>query len=369
MLSSNKSTEKTLSPKKKSVSTSDKAFTIALKKQVSDYFTSKNISIKGNRKLYVKSALLFTALAGMYFILLFVSVPAWMGILLCAMMGINLASIGFNVMHDGSHGSYSGKGWVNNLMAYSLNLMGGSAFFWKQKHNQIHHTYTNVEGLDDDIDLRPWIRTNTNQRRLWYHRYQHAYCLALYGFTYLLWVFVQDFRKYFTGKIGCTPVKKMNLREHFIFWGSKAIYLFIFIGLPVLQIGFWETLTGYLVISFVCGWVLSVVFQLAHVVEDTSFAVPDPNSIKLVKDWTRHQIATTANFSPESKIISWFTGGLNFQIEHHLFPKVSHIHYPAVSKIVKDACRGFNVRYIEYSTFFMALKSHVLYLKTVGIAP
>ena len=184
-----------------SFSNTNPDFSSALKNRVHEYFKSSGMKERGNTKLYFKTVILFSTAITTYLLLLFASLPAWAALPLCVLMGANLAAIGFNVMHDGGHGSYSNKHWVNEIMAYSLNLMGGSSFMWKQKHNVNHHTYTNVEGIDDDIDIQPWIRTNINQPRRWFHRYQHIYWALLYGFTYLIWVFMQDFRKYFSGRM------------------------------------------------------------------------------------------------------------------------------------------------------------------------
>lgn len=343
-------------------------FSLTLKKKIDEYFASEGKKQSGTFGLYLKTAILFAIGGAAYYLLVFGHIPIWVSILLCIVFGLDLAAIGFNVMHDGAHGSYSKKTWINEMMALTLNLMGGSSFMWKQKHNVNHHSYTNVDGLDDDIDIKPWIRTNENQPKYWYHRYQYLYWAFLYGFTYLLWVYNNDFRKYFTGKVGGLQIKKMSLKEHLIFWVSKIIYIFGFVVVPILEVGFLKSLIGYLIISFVCGWVLSVVFQLAHVVNETSFPLPDEKSNALEHEWTVHQITTTANFGTRSKILSWFVGGLNFQIEHHLFPKISHVHYPGISKIVKDVCHQYNIPYVEYSSMLRALKAHISYLKSVGVA-
>jgi linoleoyl-CoA desaturase len=282
------------------------------------------------------------------------------------LLGINLAGIGFNVMHDGAHGSFSRKTWVNELMGYSLNFMGGNVYLWKHKHNVNHHSFTNIEGMDDDIDIKPWIRVHSEQEKYWYHRFQHVYWIVLYGITYLLWVYVQDFKKYFTGKIGETTFKKMSAKEHVIFWASKLLYVGAFIVLPIFTVGWLNMLIGYLIVSFVCGFVIAVVFQLAHIVEDAAFETPNTPVYKIDNEWAVHQVQTTANFATKSKIVSWFTGGLNFQVEHHLFPRISHIHYPKINQFVKETCEQFGINYMEYPTVLAAVRSHVVHLKQVG---
>lgn len=341
-------------------------FTIALKKSVEEYFSSRNIKTTGNWKLYFKSAIVISSAIATYWVLLFIQPAAWISLLLCGLFGLNLAIIGFNAMHDGAHGSYSQKNWLNEIMAYTLNLMGGSSLMWKIKHNVIHHTYTNIEGQDDDIDIKPFIRTNEHQKKYWFHKYQHIYFPILYSLTLLWWVFQRDFSKYFSGKISGFKIKKMNFLEHAIFWFTKMVYVFVYLLLPMYMVGVGPAILGYLIASLVCGVVLAVVFQLAHVVEDADFPMPDANTNKMNETWVIHQFATTADFSTRSKIVSWLTGGLNFQLEHHLFPKISHIHYPAIHKVIQDLCKKYHVPIIEYPNLFKAIRSHVMYLRSVG---
>jgi linoleoyl-CoA desaturase len=353
---------------KVSFSGTNPGFSAALRQRVDNYFAQMGITPRGNWKLYLKTAVLVAVTSSAYVLLLFGSLPVWVSIILCVVLGAGLAGIGFNVMHDGAHGSYSGRQWVNDIMGHSLDLMGGSAFLWKQKHNVIHHTFTNVDGVDDDIDIKPWIRTNNNQPRKWFHRYQHIYWTVLYGMTYLIWVFQKDFSKYFAGKIGDIKIKKMAPKEHVIFWTSKALYFFLYLVLPIMMLGFWKTVIGYLIVAGVCGWILAVVFQLAHVVEEAEFPLPVMPANQIEEEWTIHQLKTTANFGTRSKVLSWFAGGLNFQIEHHLFPKISHIHYPEISKVVKQVCAEYGVPYLEHKTMWGALKSHVRHLRMAGVA-
>lgn len=338
----------------------------ALKEKVDTYFKSNNIRETGNYKLYLKTILLSLSAISLYTVLVFFTPNVWISLVLCAIMGFNLAGIGFNVMHDGAHGSFSTKTWVNDLMGYSLNAMGGSVYLWKYKHNVNHHSFTNIEGMDDDIDIKPWIRVHANQEKYWYHRFQHIYWVVLYGVTYLLWVFVQDFTKYFSGKIGDQPFRKMDKKEHFIFWFSKIMYGAAYIVLPIFMVGAVKTIIGFSIIAFVCGFVISVVFQLAHIVEDAAFSTPDAKQFKIEEEWAVHQVQTTANFATKSKIVSWFTGGLNYQVEHHLFPRISHIHYPKISEFVRETCEQFGITYLEFPTVLSAVRSHVVHLKHVG---
>lgn len=339
-----------------------------LKGKVDDYFASNNIKPVGNYKLFTKAAILVSTAVLFYTLLVFFTPSVWISILLCCLMGFNLAAIGFNVMHDGAHGSFSKRKWVNEIMAYSLNLMGGSSYLWKIKHNVIHHTYTNIDGLDDDIDIKPWMRVNTGQPKWKIHRFQHIYGIFLYGLSYFMWVYFLDFKKYFTRKIADNKMRKMETKEHFIFWFSKLVYTALFIVIPIYKVGVVETLVGYGIIVLVTGIVISIVFQLAHVVEDLTFPVPNPETNKIENEWAVHQIETTANFATKSKLVSWYVGGLNFQVEHHLFPKISHVHYPQINKFVRETCEQFNLNYLEFPTMLGAVRSHLSHLKQIGVA-
>jgi linoleoyl-CoA desaturase len=341
------------------------SFHVELKKRINDYFESSGRSLTGNKQLYIKAGILFTAFVGLYIHLVFFTPSNIWAILECILLGLVVAGIGFNIMHDGAHGSFSKYKWVNNIAAFSLNLLGGSSFMWNVKHNVIHHAYTNIDGVDDDIDIQPWMRMSSTQPKLKMHKYQHFYFWFLYSMLYILWVFVLDYQKYFKRKIGDMPLKRMTAWDHIVFWGFKVIYLFLFFLVPFYTVGFVPTILGFLIFSVVAGFILSIVFQLAHTVEHTHFPVPQESG-KLDDEWAIHQLKTTANFAPKNKLISWLVGGLNYQIEHHLFPKISHVHYPAIRKIIKQACSEFNVPYTEYKKMSQAVISHVLFLKQMG---
>ncbi len=348
--------------------TQKQSFHAELKKRINNYFAENNLSTTGNYKLYTKAAVLLVSFVLAYVHLVFFTPPAVWAILECAAFGCIIAAIGFNVMHDGAHGSFSRYEWVNNMASNFANFLGASQHMWKSKHNIIHHTYTNIHGVDDDIEARPLLRLCEEQEPYKIHRYQHWYFWAAYSLLYIYWVFVTDYKKYFLGRIGNVPLRKMTPKEHFYFWFYKVAHAFIFVALPIYMVGFTAWIVGFLTMGLVAGFVLSIVFQLAHTVEHTHFPLPDNATNKMEDEWAIHQLKTTANFATRNKVISWFVGGLNFQIEHHLFPKISHVHYPQISKIIKQACKDFNVEYVEYRKMTQAIISHISYLRHVGQA-
>ena len=343
-------------------------FHLEMKKRIQDYFTTTGKDTSGGSRLFFKGSFLLTVFAALYIHLIWFTPPIFIAIVECAILGGVVASIGFNVMHDGAHGSFNKRKWVNFLAAFSLNILGGNSFMWNMKHNIIHHAYTNIDGIDDDIDIQPWLRMSDTQKKLRLHKYQHFYFWFLYSIFYLFWVFVLDYQKYFKGRIGGMPLKKMKLNDHVVFWTFKLVHYFLFMVLPILLVGWLSWLIGFLVLALVAGFVLSIVFQLAHTVEHTEFPSVLQDTNKLPDEWAIHQIKTTANFATRSKTVCWLIGGLNFQIEHHLFPKISHIHYPAISNIVRQLCAEYGLSYIEYPYMLQAVVSHVSYLRKMGRA-
>ncbi|MBZ5855735.1 fatty acid desaturase family protein [Flavihumibacter profundi] len=347
---------------------SAQSFHTELKRRINGYFEEKGASTTGNSNLFTKAILLMAGFVFVYVHLVFFTPVVWLAVLECVLLGGIVAAIGFNVMHDGAHGSFSKYKLVNQLAAFSLNILGGNNFMWNVKHNVIHHAYTNVDGIDDDIDIQPWMRMSLTQKKYKLHKYQHLYFWLLYSLLYILWIFVLDYNKYFSSKIGSMPLKKMSISDHLVFWGFKLLHLFLFVGLPIYMLGFQTWLVGFLIYTCLAGFVISMVFQLAHTVEHTAFPVPDKETGRLEDEWAVHQLKTTANFATHNKVVSWLVGGLNFQIEHHLFPKISHVHYPAISKIIRDACREYGIPYIEYRRTRLAVVSHVNFLKQMGRA-
>lgn len=345
---------------------SNHLFFQSVKNSVDTYFKSTRLKKTGNWKLYIKALVLIPVAVAVYSWLLVGNYSLPGGIMLSVLLGFTLVFIAFNVMHDACHGSYAGKKWINEGMGLTMNALGSNAFIWKIKHNIIHHTYTNIDGIDDDIANGPLLRQCTTQKWMPIHRFQFIYMFILYSVSTLAWMWGTDFYKYFSKKIHTTIIKKIDVQQHIIFWVSKVLYVFFYVAVPIYFLGWQAWLTGFLIIHITMGLVLSIVFQLAHVVEKTSFdAIAESHKV-IASEWAIHELKTTADFAPRNKVIGWLVGGLNFQIEHHLFPQISHIHYPALSKIVKQKCELFGLPYHCYPTMRQAIYSHVRLMKQLG---
>lgn len=348
-------------------------FFSTLNHRVTAYFKSNQLRKTGNLKLYIKAAVMFSLLVVPYIMFYTTQSPTAIQFLLCSLMGIGMAGVGMNVMHDGNHGSFSKYSWVNKLMGSSIYLLAGNVHNWKVQHNILHHTYTNIPGHDEDLDAGKIIRFSKHSPWQKYHKYQHIYAFFIYGLLTFNWAIVADFnqiKRYI--KKGLTYRKKVQpLRQWTVLISSKIVYFAIWIVLPLIFIEqpWWAILLGFFVMHYTAGIILSLVFQLAHVVGETSMPIPDKETHTIKNTWAIHQLYTTTNFSTKSKFLNWFTGGLNHQIEHHIFPHISHIHYTEIAKIVKKTAKEFNLPYFEYKSALSALFSHYQHLKQMGVAP
>jgi linoleoyl-CoA desaturase len=343
-----------------------------LRKRVDAYFERTGHSRRDCPQMYFKTATILAWFFSAYFLLLFVSTSWISAVPLAIVLGLAVAAIGFNIQHDGGHRAYSERPWVNRVMALTLDLMGGSCYFWDWKHNSIHHTFPNVNGQDDDINLGFLGRLSPQQRRYWFHRMQGIYLWLLYGFLAIKWHLVDDFQQIATGYIGGHKIPRPKGKDLFMFIAGKVVFFSMAFGIPMLLHRWWAVLAVYALAAFVSGVVLSVVFQLAHCVEEAEFPVPVPvegGSERLQTEWAIHQVQTTVDFARGNWLLCWFLGGLNFQIEHHLFHKICHVHYPALSKVVEEACKEFGVQYNAHKSFFSAVRSHFNFLVEMGRPP
>lgn len=356
-----------------SFSRNEKAkFFRTLNKRVNTYFKENKIRRTGNWKLYTKAIIMFSVFLVPLVLILTVSMPQWALLLLTIVIGIGMAGVGMNVMHDSNHDSFSSKKWVNKLMGSSIYILAGNVYNWKVQHNVLHHTYTNIQGFDEDIDAGRIIRFSKHAKWLGIHRFQKYYSIFLYGLLTINWAITTDFKQmhnYLKRKLSYGEFPS-PAKEWTILVITKIGYYLLWVVLPllVLDIAWWKVLIGFFVMHYTAGMILSVVFQLAHVVPTTEMPLPDKEG-NLEHTWAVHQLYTTSNFAPTNKLVSWYTGGLNHQVEHHIFPHISHIHYGKIAKIVKETAKEFDLPYNEYRTFRKAIIEHFNQLKSLGVKP
>jgi linoleoyl-CoA desaturase len=343
-------------------------FTATLRKNVNNYFKEKGISTKGNFKMVFKSITMIACYLTPFILMLALPMSGWLIFPLAVAMGIGMAGIGMSVMHDAVHGSFSRKGWLNKLFSTSMYLIGGNTFNWRIQHNILHHTYTNIEGFDEDIEPKGSLRLSKQTPLKKVHRFQHIYAFFLYCFLTLSRMVSEFSRLAKYNKTGITRQQGACPRKEMVRLSlSKAAYLIIIIGLPLLFSSFswWLILLGFVVMHLVAGIFMSTVFQMAHLVEIANQPLPDEQGV-INNEWMIHELETTANFSRKSRFFGWLIGGLNYQIEHHLFPNICHVHYRAISPIVERTAKEFGLQYNVNRTFFGALGSHARLLKKLG---
>ena len=351
----------------------DKAqFFKTLNKRVNEYFKEKNIEKTGNWKLHLKTFIMFALFFVPFFVIFFIEVPTLVYLLASVVIGIGMAGVGMNVMHDGNHGSYSSKTWLNKIMGGSIYILAGNVYNWQVQHNVLHHTYTNIPGHDEDLDAGRVIRFTKEATWYKFHAFQHYYSIFLYGLLTINWCLTTDFKQmggYLKRKLsyGSAP-NPTNLWTGLVI--SKIVYFGFWIVLPLLfsAASWWVILLGFFAMHYTAGMILSVVFQLAHITEDT--INPHPNDENEIENtWAIHQLLTTVNFAPKNWIVNWYTGGLNHQVEHHLFPNISHIHYGKIAEFVKQTAAECDLPYFEYQTMRSAVAAHFKHLKELGQKP
>jgi len=338
-----------------------------MKGRVAEYFATRSLSSKANAAMIAKSGCLIAMCVLPYALILSNRFEPWTMLLLAIAMGVGIAGIGFGIAHDALHGAYSSRPRLNDALGLSFDALGASSYLWKITHNIVHHTYTNIHGVDEDLAVSPLLRLSPNAERHWCHRWQHLYAFPLYACTTLFWVFVKDYQQLFRRDLGPYRDKQHDRTQILVLLSAKLSYYGYALVVPLLvvHVPWWQVLLGFLAMHLTAGFILGIVFQLAHVVEDTEHPLPDDGG-RMASDWWLHEMHTTANFARGNRVLSWYVGGLNYQIEHHLFPKVCSVHYPAISGIVREVARTHGLPYHDQPTFRSAIASHYRMLRRLG---
>lgn len=342
-------------------------FAREVRREVAAYFTDRGISDKANAAMVTKTVLLLALTFVPYALILQGTGGPWGMLGLCVAMGVGLAGIGFSVSHDGLHGAYSSKPWVNRMIGLTFDLVGASGYMWKITHNVIHHTYTNIQGVDEDLEVSPLLRLSPHSELRWFHRWQHLYAFFAYGLSTINWVFVKDYQQFLRKDLGPYQNKKHPIGAVAGLIAGKLFYYGWAIVLPlaVAPVTWWQFAIGFLVMHLTAGFILGIIFQLAHVVEETDQLVP-PSTGLMPDEWIIHEMHTTSNFARSNRLLTWYVGGLNHQVEHHLFPKVCSVHYDRISGIVERVARAHNIPYHAHPTLRAAIRSHYVTLKRLG---
>lgn len=342
-----------------------------LRKRVNKHFKDNNISKYGDTRMQIKSAVMITLYTLPLILMLTGVVSSFAGVTaMWILMGFGISGIGLAIMHDANHGAYSKNKTLNSAMGFLLNFIGGYPANWRIQHNVLHHTFTNIDGYDEDIEKQGIVRFSPNQPKKGIYKFQVLYAPILYGILTIYWFIGKDFEQLVRyNRMGLLKGQDLTFGRAFAeILFHKLWYIGLTIVLPIILIDlpWWQIMTGFLIMHFMSGLILALIFQTAHVIEETNFYLPDEkNSVE--NNWAIHQLHTTANYANKSSFFSWFIGGLNYQIEHHLFPTICHVHFKEVSKIVKETAKEYDLPYHHHTTFLDALKSHFSLLYKLGM--
>jgi linoleoyl-CoA desaturase len=344
-------------------------FRKTLNERVDAYLRTNSLPARDLPAMYVKTAIVFAWWLGAYLLILLGGFPLVVNIGLCIVWAFSIAAIGFNVMHDANHGGYSNTPRVNKLFSLSAEFLGISGFRWRTKHNVWHHTYTNIAGLDDDVETYGTMRLSPHEPWKPFYRAQQWYFPLIYSFIGFDFI-IRDFMMAFVGKSDAHHVyPKMSRYDKVVFWGGKAFFFLIMLGLPMLVFPWWQVLIGATFVILLVGLLTGLVFQLAHIMEAADFPEPTGEPLHIENEWAVHEVETTVNFAPRNRLLNWYIGGLNYQIEHHLLPHICHLNYPALAPIVRQTCADFGIQYYSYTTWRQAFMSHWRALRNLGCKP
>ncbi|MHB1948577.1 MAG: fatty acid desaturase family protein [Gammaproteobacteria bacterium] len=344
------------------------AFQQRVQEEVSRYFNESQRSQRDAFAYYMKVILILTWAIGSYYFLIFThfSYPYKIGFAIS--LSFAISGIGMNIAHDANHSACSRWRWVNQVLSFTFEIIGVSSFVWRIKHNKLHHYYTNVTNIDPDLDHSKLIRSVPEMKLQPFHQYQAYYIWLLYLFFTFRWhltsdylYFIKSFKKYMTRLPMLTKIKIIS---RFIL--GKLLSYSLYFVIPLFYYPWWLVLSFYFCIVALVGLILAPIFDVAHINDEVLFLPANEDMTVFNHDHAILQVSTTANFGAKNRFFSWYIGGLNYQIEHHLFPSTCHVHYPAISKIVRQVCQEFNIPYVKFDSFFAALRSHHKLLKKMG---
>ncbi|SMO44129.1 fatty acid desaturase family protein [Solitalea koreensis] len=334
-----------------------------IKKRVNEYFEQNNLSKLAPASYFIKISSFILLYFFVYFNLIF-NVTSLRGLFFSfILLGFLVFFIFLNVVHDAAHGSIFKKKQSNHVLLYFLEMFGTSNYIWRIRHLESHHIYPNIFGLDTDIKQSDLVRISNQHPFKIHHQFQHLYMPILYFIYTLNWTIVRDFRDITSDNIGPKVNIKHPWEQVVLLLFSKLFYFFYTLILPVLLLNFsfWAIFGAFLVMHFTTSFCAVFILVSSHVGEDAVFPKADENRY-IDHTWAEHQLIVTADFAADNRLITTLVGGFNLHVVHHLFPHVSHAHYPVLTKILKETAAEFGLSYNSY-TLKEALISHWKLLK------
>jgi len=283
-------------------------------------------------------------------------------------LGFWHSHFGITISHDGNHGSFSKTPFLNQLAVRAIDIMGGSSIVWVHQHNIGHHPNSNrqgdschSEGDQDDPDTRtgtPIIRMVPTMPYLWYHRWQHIYIWFLFCAVTTKW-FYGDIKAFSRKKYVNIEFYDTKPSDLVFLAFTKLLYITYVFIIPM----YFHPISRALILVFLFSAMTSynfvAMFSVNHLTENAFY--PSDNIVN--RDWAQLQVLTTSNFAVGSALWTWLSGGLNYQIEHHLFPYICHVYLPEISPIIQQTLQEYNLPYTNFPTFVDAFTSHYQHLK------
>jgi linoleoyl-CoA desaturase len=337
----------------------DTGFYRDVRSKVYAYLDQQGITPAANLQMVLKTVFFLLLFGGSYYAAVFGAWPGWAKLLACLLHGLSIAAIGFNIAHDAGHDAYSGSKTINRLLFYTMDMVGSNSYMWHIKHNQAHHIYTNINSFDEDITGSYLLRLSPHAPFNRINRYQYIYAWLLYPLLYFYIVWFYNFQQFSTRCFGPFTDLKHTAKAWVQLLGWKSVYFFYAVFVPVwlMDIPILHFIAGYFISAATAGFTLAIIFYLAHCVENANlFPLPVQQTIE--DNWAAHQLRTTSNFGMGNRWLTWFSGGLNYQVEHHLFPEICSIHYRRISHIIETTAQQHGLPYLKYDTFGAALRSH-----------
>lgn len=349
-------------------SSHEDAFFNEVREKVRGYFRQNGYDGYATRAVWLKGSIYGLASVFLYVLILTGGLPVswwwlcWIG------WGIASLLFGLNIGHDGAHNALSGHKGLNKLLFYlSFNALGASAYLWGLRHVQSHHLFPNVDGCDADIDDTRVLRLSPNRPIYDFHRYQHLYAPFLYLFYSLVWVFYKDFNILNKKRLANLRNIRHPRSEVVAFFLLKVLYLYLALIVPLQYSGYTpgQVLAGFILMHFCLSYAFIFGLIGSHFSDEAHFQSLDARGY-LPHSWAIHQLITSVDYHAKSPWANLIFGGFNAHSAHHLFPSVSHIHYPAISRIIEEACHKHNIPY-KNLTLGEAIRAHFRYLKKMGV--
>lgn len=329
---------------------------------------------RARRRLHAKALFILTLVAASYWSLVIADLPLLLRMGAAACLVAGLIAVGTGIMHDANHGAFSRRRWLNRFAAYTSDALGASSWLWRFQHNSLHHGNPNVAGFDTDIAQSPFARLAPTQPWRRWHRAQHIYMWPLYGFMAMKNLLLSDLIALIKGRLDVQPLRN-RVRPGVVvrITLGKLFHVAWAVVVPLMFNPWWVVAVFYVVCSWLVGLFLSITFQLAHCVDAADF--PPIDASRRGADFVAHQMSTTVDIGSRlpvaGHVFRWLVGGLDYQVEHHLAPRLPHTIYPLVAARFRRACDVRGIPYRLHASVWAALRSHARWLYVMGrpVAP